>query len=208
MQHLATAWISLAQRVAARGDVAGAGAALLARWAEPHRRYHDLSHLAAVLERVDLLAGEAQRPDTVRLAAWFHDAVYDPQATDNEERSAELAMTTLAGLALEAATVDDVARLVRLTAGHDVRPGDRDAAVLCDADLAVLALPGSDYSKYVVNVRAEYAHLDEATFRAGRSALLRSLLDRPTLFLTAHGRTSWESPARVNVERELADLAG
>ena len=75
-----SAWLELARRVGARDDVAGAGAALLGRWAEPQRAYHDLAHLAEVLERVDLLAAEADQPDAVRLAAWFHDAVYDPTA--------------------------------------------------------------------------------------------------------------------------------
>ena len=88
VRHLAVDWLELGRRVGARDDVAGAGAALLGRWAEPHRAYHDLAHLAEVLERVDLLAAEADRPDAVRLAAWFHDAVYDPTAADNEERSA------------------------------------------------------------------------------------------------------------------------
>ena len=100
MRHLAPAWLELARRVEARHDVAGAGAALLGRWAEPHRAYHDLAHLSEVLERVDLLAAEADRPDAVRLAAWFHDAVYDPTADDNEERSAHVAETSLTRLLL------------------------------------------------------------------------------------------------------------
>jgi predicted metal-dependent HD superfamily phosphohydrolase len=206
MRHLAPAWLELAHRVGARGDVAGVGAALFRRWTEPHRGYHDLAHLDEVLTRVDLLAGEADRPDTVRLAAWFHDAVYDPTATDNEDRSADLATTALGNLALDADLVEDVARLVRLTTTHQVAADDRDGAVLCDADLAVLAATAVRYESYVEGVRREYAHLDDETFARGRAAVLRSLLDRPVLFRTAFGRQEWEDAARANAGAELARL--
>lgn len=206
MRHLAIAWIELARRVAARGDIAGEGAALLGRWAERHRGYHDLAHLDEVLRRVDLLAAEAREPDAVRLAAWYHDAVYDPTATDNEERSAEMATTGLSGLDVDPRLVGEVARLVRLTATHDARPDDPDGAVLCDADLAVLAATPARYTAYVDGVRQEYGHLDDATFARGRAVVLRGLLDRPALFRTGHGRDEWEAAARANVAAELARL--
>ncbi len=206
MRHLAPAWLELTRRVEARDDVAGAGAALLARWAEQHRAYHDLAHLSEVLERVDLLAAEADRSDAVRLAAWFHDAVYDPAADDNEERSAQLAATTLTRLRLAPDLVDEVTRLVRLTATHHVGPGDANGAVLCDADLAVLAADDLRYSSYVEGVRREYGHVDDAAFARGRAQVLSTLLDRPALFRTAHGRAAWEQRARMNVAAELDRL--
>jgi predicted metal-dependent HD superfamily phosphohydrolase len=206
MRHLADAWIALVRRAGARDDVAGTGSALLGRWSEPHRAYHDLAHLDEVLRRIDLLAGEADRPDLVRLAAWFHDVVYDPPATDNEERSAEVATVALAELGLAPDVVDEVARLVGLTATHGTVPGDRDGAVLCDADLAVLASDTLRYQSYVEGVRREYAHLDDATFGGGRGAILRRLLDRPQLFTTTYGRREWEQQARANVAAELRSL--
>jgi predicted metal-dependent HD superfamily phosphohydrolase len=206
VRHLAVAWIELGRRVGARDDVAGAGAALLARWAEPHRGYHDVAHLAEVLDRVDLLAAEADQPDAVRLAAWFHDAVYDPTATDNEERSAGVAATTLRQLAVEPGLVEEVVRLVRLTTTHEVPDDDRDGAVLCDADLAVLASNEPRYTSYVDGVRHEYAHVDDAAFAAGRAQVLSTLLDRPALFRTSHGRQAWEQRARANLTAELDRL--
>src|SRR4051794_41509918 len=73
-------------------------AAVLDAWSEPHRRYHDLAHLAAVLGLVGELAGPATDPDAVRLAAWYHDVVYDPERSDNEQVSAERARVGLRGL--------------------------------------------------------------------------------------------------------------
>jgi predicted metal-dependent HD superfamily phosphohydrolase len=206
MRHLAEGWIALARRVGALDDVAGVGAGLLGRWSESQRAYHDLAHLDEVLHRVDVLADEADQPDLVRLAAWFHDAVYDPQATDNEERSAEVATVALAALGLAPDVVDEVARLVRLTATHAVAPGDRDGAVLCDADLAVLASDPLRYQSYVEGVRREYAHLDDPTFARGRADVLQRLLDRPQLFLTTYGHREWEQAARANVAAETRSL--
>ena len=207
MRHLADAWIALTQRVDARGDVAGAGASLLGRWAEPHRAYHDLAHLDEVLRHVDELAIECPHPDTVRLAAWFHDAVYDPTAADNEQRSADLATTELASIDVEPSVVAEVARLVLLTATHDPSPDDADGAVLCDADLAILAADETRYAAYAEGVRREYAHLDDDTFSAGRADVLHRLLDRPQLFRTPSARRDWEPAARANATREWQVLA-
>lgn len=205
MRHLAVGWLRLAAGVGARGDVAGAGADLLARYTEAHRGYHDLAHLDEVLTRIDLLAAEADEPDAVRLAAWFHDAIYDPHRDDNEDRSADLAATVLSALRVEDPLTARVATLVRLTAAHD--PGaDRDGTVLCDADLAILASDEPRYTAYVDGVRTEFGHLDDDTFARGRAYVLRSLLAMPSLFNTEHGRTTWEAPARANVTAELDGL--
>jgi len=204
-QHLAAAWIATMRRVGARGDVADTGARLLARWAEPHRRYHDLAHLDTVLRHVDDLAAHARNPDAVRLAAWFHDAVYHGRG-DDEAASAELAATELAALRIPAALVDEVVRLVRLTATHDPEPDDANGTVLCDADLAILASPPNAYDAYAAAVRAEYAHVPADAFRAGRGHVLRTLLSRPALFRTPYAHDAWESAARANLERELALL--
>jgi predicted metal-dependent HD superfamily phosphohydrolase len=202
-------WTDLLGRVVPAADPAAVeadGDDLLRRYAEPDRFYHDGRHLAEVLAAVDAIADQADQPDAVRLAAWFHDAVYDPTATDNEERSAELAETSLTRLRLAPDLVAEVARLVRLTATHDVADDDRDGAVLCDADLAVLASDDLRYSSYVEGVRREYVHVDDAAFAVGRAQVLSTLLDRPALFRTEHGRSAWEQRARANVTAELGRL--
>jgi predicted metal-dependent HD superfamily phosphohydrolase len=180
------------------------GRRLLARWQEPHRHYHTADHLAAVLRHLTDLEGK----EPVRLAAWFHDAIYWPDRQDNEERSARLAQRTLSLLDIDPSTSADVARLVRLTVTHDPRPEDDDGAVLCDADLAILAAPPPDYERYTEAIRAEYAHLDDATFTAGRRAVLERLLGRRQLFHTVVGSRRWEAAGRHNIRTELAVLDG
>ncbi len=205
--HLAPAWIEVCRVVAARDDVAGTGARLLEAYADPSRRYHDLRHLMDVLDHIDTLEAVTPDPAVVRLAAWFHDAVYDPERADNEDRSADLAIHELSGLQVSPGVVEEVARLVRLTATHDPDPDDRDGAVLCDADLAVLGRDPEGYASYAAAVHQEYAFVDDEAFRTGRTAVLQGLLDQPTIYRTAEGLARWESAARRNLTNELVTLA-
>jgi predicted metal-dependent HD superfamily phosphohydrolase len=184
------------------------GRELVNRYGRPTRAYHNLNHLAAVLSNLDLLADEADDMVAVELAAWFHDAVYDVRAEDNEGESAALAAAVLPTYDVPADLVDEVCRLVRLTARHDPEEWDANGRVLCDADLAILASPEPAYDDYVDAVRAEYHHVTDREFRAGRAAVLRQLDALPTLFRTAYGQKHWEQPARANLARELAELEG
>jgi predicted metal-dependent HD superfamily phosphohydrolase len=170
---------------------------LLAAYGSPGRSYHDLRHLAEVLDRLGDLGWD---DPAVLLAAWFHDAVYDGAAGD-EERSA-----TWAERVLPPVLAPEVARLVRLTETH--RPADDDPAgqALCDADLAILAAPGERYAEYARDVREEYAHVPDPDFAAGRAAVLRDLLAKPALFQTARGFELWEVAARRNVTAEIERL--
>lgn len=179
---------------------------LAERYGEPHRLYHDLRHLHDVLTAVDELADEAADAEAVRWAAWYHDAIYDVHATDNEERSAKLAEAELSAYRLPADVVREVVRLVRLTATHDPARDDRNGAVLCDADLAVLASEAEHYAAYAADVRAEHAHLDEAAFAIGRARVLDTLLAHEPLYRTTTGRRRWEERARANVGAELDRL--
>jgi predicted metal-dependent HD superfamily phosphohydrolase len=189
--------------------VKGAGAELLRRWREPHRHYHSLAHLTAVLSIVDTEAAYAAQPDLVRLAAWCHDAVYDPRAAGdrNERDSAALAGTLLAGIGLAATATAEVGRLVLLTAGHQAEPADSNGSLLCDADLAILAAAPDRYDRYAEAIRREYRHLPEETFREGRAQVLRRLLALPALYRTPALAGRWEEPARANLSRELGTLS-
>ena len=204
MDPLLGAWTS------AVGDgprAVAAGQVLLAGYGQPHRRYHDRRHLAEVLEALRTLSSGAALPAAVVYAAYAHDAVYDG-APDDERRSADLAADVLTGLGLPATLVEEVVRLVLLTVSHEVDPGDDAGGLLCDADLAVLAAPSERYRRYAQDVRAEYAHVDDASFRSGRAAVLRRLLERPHLYATVEGRRRWEAAARRNVEDEISRLDG
>jgi predicted metal-dependent HD superfamily phosphohydrolase len=178
---------------------------LVHRYAEPHRRYHTVEHLRHVLVMIDELAGN-QELFLVRLAAWFHDAVYAVPVgqLSNEEASARLAIRTLGRAGLEQEDLNQVARLVRLTETHVPGARDPEGELLCDADLAILAAPPDAYARYVEQVRQEYAAVPEQGFLAGRLAILTELSDRE-IFRTAKGRRLTEA-ARNNLDAEMESL--
>lgn len=199
------------------------GRSLVSRYAERHRHYHDRAHLLQVLRSVDALAGDEgltplaagaggrsapAAPDVyvVRLAAWFHDAVYDipERELTNEEASARLSVRELGRAGFEQEDLTQVSRLVRLTATHAPGARDPEGELLCDADLAILAAPPERYDGYVAAVRLEYAAVPEEEFLSGRLAVLEPLADSE-IFRSGRAQ-SLKPAARANLERELWSL--
>jgi predicted metal-dependent HD superfamily phosphohydrolase len=204
-EDLTAAWDDLIGRHTTDPAAAATGRAVLARWAEPHRRYHSVSHLRGALTRVEELADHAVDPDAVRLAAWYHDAVYQGQL-DDEERSAQLAEADLAALGVDPSLVAEVARLVRLTIRHQPGHGDRNGETICDADLGALGVEPGRYRANSAAIRAEYAHVPDDDFSAGRARVVRGLLSGQAVFQTPLARSRWESRARANLADELRAL--
>ncbi len=205
MQDLVEAWAALLARHTDSPEVAAVGRDLVASWSEPHRRYHSVSHLRDILSHVEDLAAFAEDADAVRLAAWYHDAVY-AGLPDDEERSARRAEADLTRLGLHPGLVDEVTRLVRLTITHDPAAGDHNGEVLSDADLAALAVPRDRYVQNTAAIRAEYTHVPDDMFRKGRVQVLVALLSGPGVFRTEYARREWEAPAQGNLRAELATL--
>ena len=198
---------------AAPAEIRKVGQALVERWSEPGRDFHNLKHLVDVLVRVDELEEETHRPDLVRLAAWYHGAIFDSadrkayanRGGEDEAASAGLALDELQGLGVPEASAQRVHDLVVALVRHTPDPADFDCAVLCDADLAMLAAEPQRYKEYLKDVRAEYAHLPLEHYVRARVHILHKLLARPTLFSSPLG-AAWEEPARQNVSGELQRL--
>ena len=207
LRRLRWRWAELAADLGLEDGAAAERDELLAAYGEGHRRYHTVAHLDAVLTTLDELHEPAAAPATGRAAAWYHDAVYQPRRSDNEAASADLARRRLGGRGVPAELVAEVAALVLATATHQPPEGVAGAAELLDADLAVLAAPAPRYQAYVAGVRAEYAHLDDRAFAAGRAAVLRSLVERPALFRSPRGVARFEAAAQANLADELARLS-
>jgi predicted metal-dependent HD superfamily phosphohydrolase len=205
VQDLVDAWATLLSRHTDDSAVAAVGRALVASWEEPHRRYHSVEHLRDILGHVEELAAFADDADAVRLAAWYHDAVYAGRP-DDEELSARRAELDLSRLGLQPQLVDEVARLILMTITHDPAAGDHNGEVLSDADLAALAVPRDRYERNTAAIRAEYDHVPGETFSRGRVQVLVALLGGPGVFRTEYGRREWEASARGNLRAELATL--
>ena len=170
------------------------------------RHYHDWRHVCAMANDLSAVRDHLSDPAAVELAVWYHDVVYDPRRSDNEDRSAAVAERTLSNLGLPAPFIAAVAGLVRATKHDGTAPPSVDAAHLIDLDLAVLAGPQSEFDRYEAGIRSEYAHVPDADFRAGRSAVLQRFLDRPAVYQTPDARERYETDARRNLAASIARL--
>jgi predicted metal-dependent HD superfamily phosphohydrolase len=201
---LVEAWVSKVRALGLRQDLTLLGQ-LLRSWAEPQRRYHTLQHLRECLHALDQWRHLARAPELLVLALWFHDAVYDPQAADNETRSADWARAALPALGLPAEGCRRVAELVLATRDHQA--ADADMGLLLDLDLAILAAGPERFAEYERQIREEYAFVPEEAFKTGRHRILSGFLGRPRLFVTEALHAAWDAAARRNLQAACAALA-
>lgn len=176
------------------------------RYSEPGRAYHTLTHIGAMLAVVNEFVDAASDPLVLRLAVWFHDVIYDARRTDNEAESAHYARRVLNTAALPPPTLAAVERLILATKTHEAASDDGDAALLLDADLAVLGAAPADYDRYAQAIRQEYAWVPDDRYREGRRKVLNGFLERPRLYHTPALFARLEQTARANLTRESESL--
>jgi predicted metal-dependent HD superfamily phosphohydrolase len=195
-----------------RQVAAAAAADLAARYAEPHRRYHDVAHMRAVVRDAATLARElcltASEHAVLTIAAGAHDVVCNGHPGDDERRSASWARDWLTRAGVAEAHVARTGELILATMAHLAPPDDLTAWALLDADLAILGADPGAYDRYRAAVREEYAALDEPVWRAGRAEVIAGLLARDPIYGTGAARRRWEASARANLARELESLNG
>ncbi|MET0540623.1 MAG: N-methyl-D-aspartate receptor NMDAR2C subunit [Variovorax sp.] len=178
---------------------------LLARYAEPQRHYHTLQHLGECLAAFERERPVALHPGEVALALWFHDAIYDLGAHDNEARSADWARDALRQAGASAEVAGRAHALVMATR-HDAVPVDTDAQLLVDIDLSILGAPEPRFAEYEQQIRAEYAFVPREVFEPRRRAILGAFLARDPLYLTTGIRTRHEADARRNLQRAIGSM--
>ncbi|XHX76800.1 MAG: hypothetical protein RBJ76_20525 [Stenomitos frigidus ULC029] len=198
-------WCNLWQQVGARSTPEPLFKKIVAAYSEPHRAYHTLIHLEDCLANLELARSLAHQPTVVALALYFHDVVYDPRASDNEECSAALAVKWLQHGQVPQSLVEAVRHLV-LATKHQTTPKDKDTALLVDIDLAILGSPIVEFDRYEANIRHEYSWVPEAVYRAKRASLLEQFLERSRLFQTDFFHHRYEQQARYNLRRSIKRL--
>lgn len=184
--------------------------ALRARYDEPQRHYHSWHHIEALLRHYERWKERFHRPQPVLWALYWHDAIYDPRAKDNEELSARLLEQDAQGH-LPADELALAAAIVRATAVHKVPEGlspedSADTALFLDLDLSILGAPEVVYDRYETDIRKEYAFVPIEAYRAGRGAILKGFLARERLYMTETANTAWDGQARLNLSRAIAAL--
>jgi len=200
-------WQRLWLRAIKQAPPAGGYERLLAMYAEPHRHYHNREHIADCLKEFDLVRRLAAEPDAVEFAIWFHDAVYDTRAGDNEERSAQLAQDWLKEAGASEAFANSVRQLVLATKAHDATLHP-DAPLLVDVDLSILGQVPERFWDYERAIRSEYEWVDEKMFKSKRAEILERFLARPRIYITELCFERFEAQARVNLRASIERLRG
>jgi predicted metal-dependent HD superfamily phosphohydrolase len=178
---------------------------LVERYSEPHRHYHTLAHIQHCLEEFEAARPVCIDANAVEMAIWFHDAVYVPKAKDNEAQSAELARTVLNVGGFADGVIDEVARLVLVTAHVEEVMESDDASTLVDVDLSILGQSAQTFDEYERQIRREYAWVPDDAYRTGRAAVLERFIARPLIYVTSEYR-NYENAARANIARSLERL--
>jgi predicted metal-dependent HD superfamily phosphohydrolase len=200
-------WLELWSRLGAQGSGSSIFAQLAAAYAEPGRAYHTAEHIRDCLAELDLTRSLAQHPDEVEAALWFHDAVYLPEASDNEDQSAKLARSALSRGAVPREVADRVAALV-LATRHASLSSAPDEQLICDIDLSIFGREPRIFDAFEQRIRREYAWVPEPMYRRERSAVLSGFLQRRSIYQTDQYRRRYEASARANLKRIVAELGG
>ena len=200
-------WHGLWYRIGAQGHNAWeVYLGLFERYAEEHRYYHAFPHIMQMLKEFEKVKNLCIQPNAVEMALYYHDAIYDLSANDNEEKSAELAVTMLRHARLPEVSINEVSRLILLTKKHKTVPEDMDGSLLIDIDFSILGQPAHVFDAYERNIQKEYAHMLEHEFIRGRADFLRVLLKRKPIYCTPHFHAKYEKVARGNLMRSLKRL--
>lgn len=178
---------------------------LLACYQEPHRAYHNLEHIGACLDLFEELREQARDATAIEAAIWFHDAIYDTTASDNEEASALLAREALEDAGVDASRIASIASII-LDTRHNAEPASPDGALMVDVDLSILGADPARFDAYEQAIREEYAWVPEAAFKAGRSRILEGFLEHTPIFHTPTLQDRLEDQAIRNLKRSLHAL--
>lgn len=171
------------------------------------RAYHNLGHVMNMLTVLEKVKPSAQNYNTLRLAVWFHDVIYDATNSDeNEDKSARVAEKSLPLLNVPVDEVAEVARLVRMTKEHNAKEDDNDGLLLVDADFAILGSDSETYMKYAQGIRQEYKKYNDKEFAVGRINVLTGFLNRESIFHHQSIKGLLEERARENMKREIEIL--
>ncbi len=171
----------------------------------PQRYYHNLNHIKNCLTEFDSAKTLIPNPNLVEFALWYHDAIYSPQANDDEERSAQLVYNICLNKKFSKEFAKDARELVLVTK-HNFIPKGLDAKFMVDIDLSILGKPSLEFEDYEKKIRKEYFWVTENEFRQGRRTILQKFLKRESIYLTDFFKDKYEILARSNLERSIENL--
>lgn len=199
-------WQEIWQKLDANTTPQDALEELVKAYSSPDRFYHNLKHIEDCLLIFDQTKFLAAHPEEVELAIWFHDAVYDTRRNDNEQKSAEWAMSVIIQSGVGSDVAERVFNLIHATR-HTMQVSDTDSQLMVDIDLSILGREATIFWQYEENIRKEYAWVPESLFREKRVEILQGFLDRQYLYYHETYRAMFEQQARENLKHAVIKLS-
>jgi len=187
-------------------------AAIETAYAEPHRAYHTMAHIASLLRTAEsFYVAEADMP-RMRAFIIYHDFYYETADmalfAQNENRSADRAARFLKAAGADDVFTASVHSLIVATRTHKVDNAiDPVGALAIDIDMMILASPQAEYDAYAKGIRREFAHFsDDAFYTARLEKFLEPVLESERLFMTPRVHTYFTAQARSNIRREAGNI--
>jgi len=175
-------------------------------YAEPWRYYHTLNHINELFAYFDQWHPKLRKAAHVELAIWFHDVIYQPKSSVNEEESVKLFVAFCEDTAQPPTLCSVVSNYIIATKSHKINDADDDdLKYFLDFDLSILGKPEPAYDIYADQIRNEYIHYSDKDFCNGRIKVLNHLASGG-LFITKDFQDLLEEKAKRNLLREAKTL--
>ena len=169
------------------------------------RYYHTLVHLENLFQILTPIKTKINDWDTLLFTLFYHDVIYNATKSDNEEKSAELAIVRMQTIGIENTQIEKCKAQILATKKH-LYSTDSDTNYFTDADLSVLGQDWETYSNYYKNVRKEYAIYPNILYNPGRKKVLKHFLSMEKIYKTDYFYQEFEQKAKENLEQELGLL--
>lgn len=166
------------------------------------RHYHNLSHLENLLSELKKVKPQIRNWNTILFSVFYHDIIYNPIKSDNEEKSALYASKTLYSLSVPEKMINSCLEQILATKSHKTSL-DQDTNFFTDADLSILGKEWEVYKLYTENVRKEYAIFPDLIYKPGRRKVLQHFINMDQIYKTEYFFEQYEIQAKSNLKKEL-----
>ena len=172
------------------------------QYANKNRHYHNLTHLENLLVQLTAIKHLINNWEAILFSLYYHDIIYNTIKSNNEEKSAILAVKRLNELSVAKEIVQLTETIIIATKKHELATNN-DINFFTDADLSILGTDWETYHTYTLNIRKEYAIYPTIIYNAGRTKVIQHFLNMSCIFKTTYFQERFESNARINLHNEL-----
>lgn len=169
------------------------------------RYYHNLIHIQSLFDALSPLKGQINDWEVIQFSVLYHDIIYKATKSNNEEKSADVAVNRLTEIGLEEERIENCKSQIIATKTHESH--DLDTKFLLDADLSILGSNSQEYIQYTQQIRKEYSIYPDLLYKPGRKKVLQHFLEMDRIFKTNHFYNQLENQARQNLQAELDSLS-